>query len=341
MNRFREGIFQPTIGPGFGVQSLLSIDADHDQKLRKSHSWTHVYLLLQELLSHTKITVIPSNESISVGFGKSKATLHRPSMVQLNDQLQWVVDLHDLREDRGAEILSQSGDVLPYLGQIIPIRPDRTPATLVLIDALVQFCMFVHFRLKHDFSVPRPADLSPQVQPLISTPGHSSYPMGHATEAYAVATLMDYLVTSASRSNPNAATVLSEVRTQLYAFAYRISFNRLVAGVHFPVDHMAGAHLGRFLGMEFLKAQFIQTASDQTLMAKFIEQTKGPACQKLGELPQTQSSLYAENLKFADQISPLPIADVIANSAVSELAMLFPKPLSAAISESKNKRIKR
>jgi hypothetical protein len=94
-------------------------------------------------------------------------------------------------------------------------------------------------RFKHSFCVHRPNEYSAQIQPIIQTPGHGSLPSGHATEAFAVAGLLVSLL--------NAKVGLAAppgLIQQLMAQAARIAINRTVAGVHFPVDSLAGQFLG-------------------------------------------------------------------------------------------------
>ena len=45
-------------------------------------------------------------------------------------------------------------------------------------------------RIKLISTPPRPNMLSDQVQPMIPTPLHASYPSGHATQAFALAMLL-------------------------------------------------------------------------------------------------------------------------------------------------------
>ena len=40
----------------------------------------------------------------------------------------------------------------------------------------------------------RPVEYNAEVQPMITTPGHGSFPMGHATQAYAVAHVLKLLL---------------------------------------------------------------------------------------------------------------------------------------------------
>ncbi len=120
--------------------------------------------------------------------------------------------------------------------------------------------------MKHFCSTPRPFDLTPQVQPVIETPGHSAYPSGHATESFALATLIAALRLS-GRGAPDkalvdtlmqhltpaaeAAPALDET-VLLFRLAQRIADNRTVAGVHYPVDSAHGALLGLASALGFV-----------------------------------------------------------------------------------------
>jgi hypothetical protein len=100
-------------------------------------------------------------------------------------------------------------------------------------------------RFKHALACPRPVHLSPQVQPIITTPLHGTYPMGHAVQAYLVAYALQKIKGWAD------ASLGTE---QLQSLAGRISINRVVAGVHFPMDAHAGQALGHTLGQYFVAA---------------------------------------------------------------------------------------
>ena len=88
---------------------------------------------------------------------------------------------------------------------------------------------------------------------MIETPGHGSWPSGHATEAFAIALLLEKLLNAAS--HPDAALPNGTAcREDLQRLAARISTNRVVAGLHFPVDSACGRLLGTALA-EFLVAR--------------------------------------------------------------------------------------
>src|SRR4030095_6798907 len=97
-------------------------------------------------------------------------------------------------------------------------------------------------------AVLRPHELSPQVQPMIPTPNHGSWPSGHATEAHAVARVLFELVARGA-----VAAADNQLRELLMRQAARIAINRTVAGMHYPVDSMAGQALGLAVGEYFIQ----------------------------------------------------------------------------------------
>jgi hypothetical protein len=81
---------------------------------------------------------------------------------------------------------------------------------------------------------------------MIPVPGHGTYPMGHATQAYVVARLLHWMIAKSHADADTGAvsgTFAALVR-QAYQLAFRISMNRIVAGLHFEVDLWAGRRLG-------------------------------------------------------------------------------------------------
>jgi hypothetical protein len=76
--------------------------------------------------------------------------------------------------------------------------------------------------------------------PPVTVPGHSSFPSGHATQAYLMAKCMQ-LVFSISPNVP--ATHLTTLNDTLSALAQRVARNREIAGLHYPSDSQAGSAL--------------------------------------------------------------------------------------------------
>jgi len=107
-----------------------------------------------------------------------------------------------------------------------------------LLEAVIRLAASIEQPFKHHLAFPRPVQFAHEVQPLIHTPTHGSWPSGHATEAYAVAQVFKAILPVDPNQTPNQISRLAE----------RIAANRIVAGVHFPTDNYAGALLGKSIG---------------------------------------------------------------------------------------------
>jgi hypothetical protein len=159
----------------------------------------------------------------------------RPRIELFKGQLAHVIGLTQQRGLRLTEILAELTPPYALWMAVANIDPLRTPRTMELIGCALRLASSVVQRFKHQFVCPRAIEYSPFVQPLIATPGHASFPSGHATEAFMVARLIAVLL---GKRCPPA------MDRQLQAQAARVGQNREVAGVHFPVDTMAGRLLG-------------------------------------------------------------------------------------------------
>jgi hypothetical protein len=194
-------------------------------------------------------------------------TLMPPDANTLAEQMPELRTAMDLRADRLPEILAQQGDMLSFFGAQQVLNNDRRRRTMTLLGAAYGAVVSQEMRIKYFCSIPRPIDLSPQIQPVIQTPGHSSYPSGHATEAFAFATILAALRLSQDPSAKAAGiipTLLGKLNSalegptaadpdmMLFRLASRIADNRTVAGVHFPVDSAHGALLGFGTGLVFV-----------------------------------------------------------------------------------------
>lgn len=163
------------------------------------------------------------------------------------DQLDIVANWADLRLDRASEILSQLGPPLAYWSMVLNLHPERHRWTLEVLGAALRLANYAEMRFKHALACRRPVEYSPQLQPMILTPGHGSLPSGHATEANIAAYVLWKLVSSAD------STKSTEWLEQLMRLAARVAINRTIAGVHFPVDSAAGQLLGLTLGAYFVQ----------------------------------------------------------------------------------------
>ncbi|MGL5012575.1 MAG: phosphatase PAP2 family protein, partial [Paracoccaceae bacterium] len=169
----------------------------------------------------------------------------------------------DLRADRLPEIMTQMGDMLSFYAAHFRLHPDARKWTLVLLAAVYEAVLIPEMQLKFQCSLPRPYDFASEVQPIIGTPSHSTYPSGHATEAFAFAAVLCGLRHMAAGAADPVAAVLADLtapdgatrsETLPFRLAARIADNRTVAGVHFPVDSAHGALLGLSTGLAVLGA---------------------------------------------------------------------------------------
>jgi hypothetical protein len=205
-----------------------------------------------ELLSGLHFDADQADLSMTLGFvnldkkplkDQTLAKLTRPTAGIFGQQLDLVANYAELREDRGAEILAQMNGGGAFFGAIVGLSAIRHKYTLELLDLAMSLATHVEMRFKHGFACPRPVELSPQIQPMIPTPGHATWPSGHATESFLTSSLLQALL-------PNG----SVYQEQLDRLAARIAVNRTVAGLHYPVDSAAGRLLGTALA-DFMVAR--------------------------------------------------------------------------------------
>jgi membrane-associated phospholipid phosphatase len=172
----------------------------------------------------------------------------RPTPTQFAEQLEWVVNYADLRGDRAAEIIAQMGISEAFYSSIVALRPEHKPRTVELAVAAVRLGYNTVMRVKQGLACHRPHEHSAQIQPMIPPPPHSSLPSGHATEAFSFA----FMLWSIIKELQHPVYKAEMWGEQLMRQASRIAVNRTVAGVHYPIDSVAGATLGLTLAHYFV-----------------------------------------------------------------------------------------
>ena len=162
-----------------------------------------------------------------------------------DEQIDKVLRAAVEREDRLPEILSQADGLMAFFCNLVGVHPARAPITFGLLNIAHRWAEPLVMALKNQVAARRPDAASTRVVPVIETPAHGSLPSGHAT----IATLMARLLTELmyARFGLDHPKVL-----QLDRLARRIAFNRVVAGVHFPIDSRAGYALGLQLSGHFI-----------------------------------------------------------------------------------------
>jgi undecaprenyl-diphosphatase len=129
--------------------------------------------------------------------------------------------------------LSHSGD--GYLHLMLPAFllftafPHALLFAQLLLLALV--CERVlYWGLKNSLKRPRPADARPDIESLIVASDQFSFPSGHTSAAFLLVTTL--------------VVVYGPVFQVLYLWSALVAVSRVVLGVHYPGDTVAGAAMG-------------------------------------------------------------------------------------------------
>lgn len=98
------------------------------------------------------------------------------------------------------------------------------------IDAAISEVRAEYDALKDKYDLPRPFVVNDAVQPVTDARPVASYPSGHSTRAIVYARLL--------------AEIFPARREALMEFAHQVGYGRVIAGVHYPIDVLAGQRLG-------------------------------------------------------------------------------------------------
>jgi PAP2 superfamily len=245
-NRLREDIVSSPIA-NFRYPTVGDVGCGDDSRWKR---WSHevqMQLLLSDLLRGLAIRKGANALQLEVEWFAQKIIFERPSEVTFKSELQHVLAAASKREERLDEMLMQSESVGSFFAAFIPRPAIEIPATGQLLSAINDATSLLLMQLKAMFGTFRPSEVSSLVQPLIPVPGHGSFPAGHATQAYTASTLLSFFVALLNNLElTNSFVQMSEIT------AARISENRVVAGLHFTVDNIAGEALGRFIAKSLL-----------------------------------------------------------------------------------------
>jgi undecaprenyl-diphosphatase len=116
----------------------------------------------------------------------------------------------------------------------------RRPAVFFATAVAVLLAEVSSGFLKAAIGRDRPFVVEPEPDPIAREPTTYSFPSGHATVSFACAVVL--------------AAAMPRLAVAFYALAGAIAWSRVVVGVHYPLDVLAGAVLGLGVGWVALRA---------------------------------------------------------------------------------------
>jgi undecaprenyl-diphosphatase len=114
----------------------------------------------------------------------------------------------------------------------------RRPWLLVLVLASDLVAQLLSYGMRDWIDRRRPPLVYPEPKPLVHVPHSGSFPSGHATAAFACATVLAWRA-------PRLAL-------PAFALAAAIACSRVYVGVHWPLDVLGGAALGALIATALL-----------------------------------------------------------------------------------------
>jgi membrane-associated phospholipid phosphatase len=115
----------------------------------------------------------------------------------------------------------------------------RRPWLLVLLLAADFAAEGLSLALRQWIGRDRPPLVYPEPKPLVSVPHSGAFPSGHASTAFACATVL--------------AWASPRLRVPAFVVAAAIAWSRVYVGVHWPLDVLGGAALGMLVSITLLK----------------------------------------------------------------------------------------
>lgn len=223
-------------------------DLDVEQRLALVDLRVRVQLALAELVPKTRLEATLNAKQNATEFrlywGASTdpmLRMTRPGRARLLDSMpytdrQGIAGVEAAMPQRRLNvdsILAADQDLDLHFMEAMAIPVVRYPCTFTLLRVALAWTTFLVQSMKHGFCVPRPHQLWSGATPVIEVPRHASYPGGHAAQSRAAAMVLTRLAHGSTEAGPG-----------LRRLADKIADHRVVAGLHYPIDSLAGQTLG-------------------------------------------------------------------------------------------------
>ncbi|KAA0546567.1 vanadium-dependent haloperoxidase [Bacillus sp. BGMRC 2118] len=219
-----------------------------------------------------------------------------PNEINWDQQLNKVLNAQDHLTEENKMLAKYWGTGVPTK-QITPmmdilidtygVTAARAARMLAVMHAALNDAFVVTWDLKYEWDVARPNQLNQELETLLCTPRHPTYPSGHAVIAGCSEAIMSYFFPAE--------------RHKIKRLAEDCADSRLYALVHFPVDNSEGLRLGRQIGDMVIK--HIKKQKDENLRPIDKPYTRSKRAKILPDLntqaipfdfPSTCSSLVRE-----------------------------------------------
>ena len=139
---------------------------------------------------------------------------------------------------RTALAFSRSGDGYLQLLAPVVVWLSQSPLTQTFVTAWAIAMLIeraTYYILKNTLKRLRPADFKPNFHSLITASDKFSFPSGHTSAAFCIATI--------------TVLIFGGLSMVMCAWALMVGISRVVVGVHFPGDVLAGALMGSGIAM--------------------------------------------------------------------------------------------
>ncbi len=157
--------------------------------------------------------------------------------VSTTSELEYLKSLAQSRQPGDIILIHKENlDPLKRFFQVLDVSRKDVPKLDTLIRRIAQKSYLPILYFKNKYSRIRPYQLDTDLVTVIDGPPHPSYPSGHATQGYLVASILAELFPAGDLRN-----------SQVMELGKGIGTRREIAGVHYPSDTAAGVALAKQL----------------------------------------------------------------------------------------------